>query len=154
MTDDRLNIKATATGTVRAPAMWCHGVTGYLWCLVNAFPDRDDLTDPKRAAVDEFAALREQEAVAALRILQQRRGGRSVWGSEDPRGVTPDLWVGFLGPAVSLALQSAGSRDGLLSAAWLGVCAGLESQGLRRDARIERGAQVAAPASPVQRSRD
>ena len=160
MTKDRGNILATTTGVVLAPSTWCHGVAGFLWCLIQAFPDAGDLADPKRSAVNALAgaapgwatptlchgtagalevwrmvhghgpasveglaAQRELEAVAALRILQQRRDGNSVWSSEDPREITPDLWVGFLGPAASLAVHTAGSADALISAGWLTTCA-------------------------------
>ncbi len=45
--------------------------------------------------------------------------GRCAWTSDDPAIVTPDLWVGFLGPASALARHAAGLRDALLSPAGL-----------------------------------
>ena len=49
----------------------------------------------------------------------QRRKGLSAWSSEDPQVFTPDLWLGFLGPASSLAMHTADHRGALLSRTWL-----------------------------------
>jgi hypothetical protein len=160
LTSNRANILATATGVVRAPEVWCHGIAGYLWCMLQAFDDHDDLAEARINAIHAFADAepgwsnptmchgtagvldtwrmltrlasaemarlafrRTAEAVAALRTLQQRRDGRSMWSSEDPNEYTPDLWVGFLGPAASLALYTANQVHSILSPEWLGACA-------------------------------
>jgi len=75
------------------------------------------------AEVAQLAGQRAAEAVAILRILQQRTSAGTVWSSEDPSIVTPDLWVGFLGPAVSVALHSGGVGHTVISPQWLRRCA-------------------------------
>jgi Lanthionine synthetase C-like protein len=87
---------------------YCHGVAGTLetWRILMSSP-----------SVGEITAHRVSEAIAVLRALQRRDGGGVVWSSEDPLIVTPDLWVGFLGPATALALRQL--RTLLLSPEWL-----------------------------------
>ncbi len=46
-----------------------------------------------------------QRLCATLRLLHKTKNGLSVWSSEDPSVITPDLWVGFLGPATALLLH-------------------------------------------------
>jgi hypothetical protein len=141
-----------------APVLpWCHGVAGYLWCMLLAFGD-----DPRlKHAIDwslekcaaakasaspvychgmagqlelwrligkyprlaESAASRADRAAWGLRLQLRREGGLCVWGAEDPEILTPDLWVGFLGPASALALYAHRVTEPLLSVAWLRSCA-------------------------------
>ncbi len=132
---------------------WCHGVAGYLWCVLQAFGDNPRLANEIDWAVDglseiipvenstychglagqlelwrmlrtiprheNFAKRASDRTASALRLLMQRRKGLSVWSSEDPQVFTPDLWLGFLGPASSLALYTADHHGALLSQAWL-----------------------------------
>lgn len=138
---------------IAAPGHWCHGVAGYLWCLLQAFGDYPNLAQEIDWAVDAllevlpvenstychglagqlelwrmlqtiprheiFAKQAADKTTAALRLLMQRRKGLSVWSSEDPQVFTPDLWLGFLAPASSLALYAADHSGALLSPAWL-----------------------------------
>ena len=142
-----------------AEGHWCHGIAGYLWCLLQAFGrDRRVAREFKWAyeryefatkqpldnttychglsgqlelwrmlmAFPRYRSLahtRTLDIIAAIRLLSQRVGGHSVWCSEEPKVITPDLWVGYLGPATALALHSIGSRDALLSSSWLRRCA-------------------------------
>ena len=132
---------------------WCHGIAGYLWCLLQAFGDTCKLD----AEIDwvvrqlsealpvgnstychglagqletwrmlkpvarhsKLATGRAEELAVALNLLVQRRNGLRVWCSEEPATVTPDLWLGFLGPASALAMHTIGSCCALLSPAWL-----------------------------------
>ena len=84
----------------------CHGLAGHLelWQMLQAVP--------------RFAALarsRARKVAHALRCLHVKVDGRCVWTSDDPAIITPDLWIGFLGPASALARHAAGVRDALLS---------------------------------------
>lgn len=137
---------------------WCHGVAGWLWCLLQVFDDEPELSSQLDRAVDllanspavpldnptychglsghlellrmlsgvtrhrQFAQTRIRSTRAALRALAQRSPGACYWASEEPRIVTPDLWIGFLAPASALALAAVGSQDALLSSSWLRQC--------------------------------
>ena len=137
---------------------WCHGVAGYLWCILQSFPQDPDFTEVIDWAVDilnespfvssptychglaghlelwqmmslqpkleGFARLRTAKTVASLRLLLERVPGKFSWCSEESDVVTPDLWVGFLGPATALAMWSTGVRQSLLSPEWIRACAG------------------------------
>lgn len=136
---------------------WCHGVAGYLWCMLSALGDDEqlkraidwcvDLCSSTRSIgspvychgiagelelwrlVEKYPRLyqrasgRSRTAANVLRLQLQRTGGLSIWASEDPRRLTPDLWVGFLGPATALALYSQNKPVPLLSGTWLTTCA-------------------------------
>jgi serine/threonine protein kinase len=138
---------------IAAAGHWCHGVAGYLWCLLQAFGDNLKLANEIDWAVEglsevvpvenstychglagqlelwrmlrtiprheNFAKRASDRTAAALRLLMQRRKGLSVWSSEDPQVFTPDLWLGFLGPAASLAMYTADHYGALLSRTWL-----------------------------------
>jgi lantibiotic modifying enzyme len=92
---------------------YCHGLAGHLelWRMLSAVPRYRNL-----------ALKRARLAASALRLLFQRSNGRSMWSSEEPKIVTPDLWIGFLGPATALALYAIDSEVALLSGAWLKSC--------------------------------
>jgi serine/threonine protein kinase len=145
---------------IAAAGHWCHGLAGYLWCLLQAFGDNPKLEHEIDWAVDglsavtpaenstychglagqlelwrvlrtiprheNFAKLASDKTAAALRLIMQRRKGLSVWSSEDPQVFTPDFWLGFLGPASSLALYTAGHNGALLSRAWLQTISGVK----------------------------
>ena len=136
---------------------WCHGVAGYLWCMLLAFGDDRRLAPAVDWSVEKCAAAkpsgnpvychgmagelelwrlignyprlaggaasRADRAASALRFQLRREEGLSVWGAEDASILTPDLWVGFLGPATALALYARRASDPLLSGAWLSSCA-------------------------------
>jgi hypothetical protein len=94
---------------------FCHGLAGRLdlWTALAAGRDAP------------AAAHRRARAVAAtLRQLALRAGPHVVWSSESPSIVTPDLWVGFLGPAAALARHACRRSTPLFSLEWLRVCAG------------------------------
>jgi hypothetical protein len=110
-----------------APAVgtptYCHGLAGQLelWRMLSAAP---------RFA--ELAEAQAGKAARALRILNLTTAGRRIWASDKPEIVTPDLWVGFLGPATALAMHAAQARHALLSPFWLrDLCAGAQSSGRR-----------------------
>jgi lantibiotic modifying enzyme len=108
------SVRRLAAATAISSPVYCHGLAGELelWRLVACVPRHREL-----------ARRRAASAAAALRLQAQRRDGCCVWGSERPEVVTPDLWVGFLGPATALALHAAGATDALLSGPWLRACA-------------------------------
>lgn len=93
---------------------YCHGLSSIVetWRVVDGAGPASDL-----------AALRVRQGAEIMRTLAQERGDNLVWGSEDPRTITPDLWVGFLGPSVNLAMAAIGSVDAMMSRPWLLRCA-------------------------------
>lgn len=95
---------APATGT----ATWCHGLAGQLelWQMLR--------TVPRHA---RLAHERARCCARALQCLQLQHDVGQVWASDDPSIVTPDLWIGFLGPATALALFSANVQDAMFSPA-------------------------------------
>lgn len=106
-------------------ATYCHGLAGQLelWRMLHAVP--------------RFAALartRAHRVVRALRCMHLKRDGRCVWASDDPTIVTPDLWIGFLGPACALAMHATGATHALWSPAWLGRVARPATPSLARRA--------------------
>jgi serine/threonine protein kinase len=148
------------TNSEAAPAgIWCHGIAGYLWCMLQAFGDDPTLHAQMDWAVNSLsltnfminpnptychglsmqlelwrmlstipryrnlAIKRAAQIVLILQLLQQRLEGKIVWSSDEPEIITPDLWIGFLGPAVALALWASGRQDALLSSSWLSSCA-------------------------------
>ena len=93
--------------------VYCHGLAGQLdLCRLLEQIDR------YRALAQNRAAL----LVGALRLLAERRRGDVVWTSEEPETITPDLWVGFLGPAVALARHAAAADGSLFSPEWFVAC--------------------------------
>jgi hypothetical protein len=136
---------------------WCHGVAGYLWCLLSAVGDEKQLQPAIAWCVDQCSSTksigspvychgmagelelwrlvgkyphlyqgvseRSRTAANVLRLQVQRSDGLSIWASESPKRFTPDLWVGFLGPATALALYSQNKPAPLLSGTWLTTCA-------------------------------
>jgi len=92
---------------------YCHGLAGQLelWRMLQRIP--------------RFRALAESRAgkvARALRVLHVKIDGRCVWTSDDPDIVTPDLWIGFLGPATALVMHAARVKSSLLSGHWLTEC--------------------------------
>lgn len=145
-----------------APVLpWCHGVAGYLWCMLLAFGDDDRLAAAIDWSVEKCAgakslgnptychgmagelelwrlvgkyprltanaASRADRAAVGLRLQVRREGGHCVWVAEDPKVLTPDLWVGFLGPASALSLHALRVSDPILSSVWLRSCASPKS---------------------------
>jgi hypothetical protein len=92
---------------------YCHGSAGHLelWRMVGAIP-----------RFERLGRLGAARTAGVLRSLQLRWKGNCVWSSEEPDVVTPDLWVGFLGPASALALYASECSQPLLSARWLAKC--------------------------------
>jgi serine/threonine protein kinase len=90
--------------------VYCHGLAGQLEL------SRMLMAIPRHLPVGKRSAL---AIVEYLRLVQQRLRGLAVWGSDDPSAITPDLWVGFLGPATNMALLASGSALPLLSSSWL-----------------------------------
>jgi hypothetical protein len=141
-----------------APVMtWCHGIAGYLWCMMLAFGDHTRLTRAIDWSLEQCAhslhlgspviwhgvagelelwrlisayprlasgaKSRANRAASILRLQLRRERGLTLWGSENPQLTRPDLWVGFLGPAVEIALYARQATAPILSAAWLQSCA-------------------------------
>jgi hypothetical protein len=98
------NSPAAATPT------YCHGLAGRLelWRMLAAIP-----------RYREMAIAQAGKTVRALRLLHHKLDGRIAWCSDDPQITTPDLWIGFLGPATALALHAANVDAALLSQTWL-----------------------------------
>lgn len=155
LTKDKSNILATTSGDIKSPQHWCHGVAGYLWCLLQGYPGpKTTMARIGEAAVSAFDHVtpildnptmchglagqletwrmlqplpqyrgrvvdRIGQLTDYLRLLHVTQAGGTVWSSERPSLVTPDLWVGFLGPATQLALAASGSADATLSPRWL-----------------------------------
>ncbi|MFJ5546308.1 lanthionine synthetase LanC family protein [Streptomyces sp. NPDC093225] len=95
------------------PSM-CHGVGGMLetWRMLRVLPSHRD------QASHQIGSL-----IGMLRLLHHTYRGATVWSSDQPAIVTTDLWVGFLGPAVQLALAVNGSSASVISPDWLQRCA-------------------------------
>jgi serine/threonine protein kinase len=92
--------------TVLSSPTYCHGLAGQLeLCMMLQAVPRWNTS----------AASKALNVVATLRALYLRRAGGHGWSSENPEQVTPDLWVGFLGPATALARWSAKQQTALLS---------------------------------------
>lgn len=156
-TDDHSALKATLDAErSHAVANWCHGVGGYLWCLLQGVGDLSEVQEEVDWAVDavlgaatvgtptychglagqlelwrmltgvprhrDLAIAQASKAAEALRILHHKVDGRIAWVSDDPAVTTPDLWVGFLGPATALAMHTTLTCRPLLSSNWLRAC--------------------------------
>lgn len=98
---------------------YCHGLAGQLelWRMLSGI-----------RRFQTFAAARAVKVVRALRCAHSKQDGACVWVSDDPDVVTPDLWIGFLGPATALALHASRSCWPLLSGEWLTACCNSESR--------------------------
>jgi lantibiotic modifying enzyme len=135
---------------------WCHGIAGYLWCMLLAFGDDHRLKTAIDWSVQKCAEARSvgspvychgvagelelwsvvgrhprlaegaagfaSRAASVLRLQMRRKGALAVWGADEPETISPDLWVGFLGPANALALHARRINDPLFSGAWLRTC--------------------------------
>lgn len=95
---------------------YCHGLAGQLELA------RMLRRSPRFAS---SAEARAQKLARALRCLHVRHAGHRVWPSDEPTIVTPDLWIGFLGPATALARHAADLDDALLSVDGLRGLAGV-----------------------------
>lgn len=93
---------------------YCHGLAGQLelWHMLGAVPRFQSL-----------ARARSGKVARALRLMHLKVNESCTWTSDDRDIVTPDLWIGFLGPASALAMHSAGVCHPLLSSPWLADCA-------------------------------
>ena len=90
---------------VIATPTYCHGLAGQLelWQMVSAMERHQTLS------TDRIGRL-----AASLDFMRIGTDGQGVWISDDPSIVTPDLWVGFMGPAAALALAMQGEKRTLL----------------------------------------
>lgn len=94
-------------------ATYCHGLAGELeLCRMLMRLPRFYFESLSRA----------WRIIGVLRFLTVRENGRRVWSSESPQVVTPDLWVGFLGPATAISLFEKDVRCALISDEWLQQC--------------------------------
>ena len=111
-------VEAFAEANLIHTPTYCHGLAGQLeLCrMLMAVPRHRD-----------FAEHRATRIISALRLLQQRRNGLIAWSSEDPDVFTPDLWVGYLGPAAALAMSTLPGYFPLLSGTWLKLCSEMEN---------------------------
>lgn len=113
----------------RAHTDWCHGAGSFLWAMLNSQCPREELREALNWGEQAFLQspiasnptfchglagqlelsqmLGNEDRTHRLErgLLLQRRPFRTgkTWASENPEQFTPDLWVGFLGPAVALA---------------------------------------------------
>jgi hypothetical protein len=96
----------------------CHGLAGQLETLRMA------------AQIERYRERAERSMATACGLLENLRfvgSAGDVWGSEAPTTVTPDLWVGFLGPAAATAMTAVRCGEALLSAGWLARCSRVAS---------------------------
>jgi serine/threonine protein kinase len=93
---------------------YCHGLAGRLelWRMLRGIP-----------RFQVLAAAQAGKTARALRLLHHKREHKVCWHSDDPRITTPDIWIGFLGPATALVLHAENSTLPLCSGAWLATCA-------------------------------
>ncbi|WP_425004940.1 lanthionine synthetase LanC family protein [Mycolicibacterium sp. S3B2] len=94
---------------------FCHGLAGQLetWRLLSSVVGYEDL-----------ARAEAEKVISALKILRHCGTRSDPWTSDHPDIVTPDLWIGFLGPAAALSMWADGtSSDALLSPSFLARCA-------------------------------
>lgn len=110
-------VQCLAGASLVGDVTYCHGVSGQLevWRMLRRV---------ERYRVQ--ARTRVELLTDVLLTLRQRKNGLSVWCSEDPSVVTPDLWLGFLAPATALALDLADCNHSLLSSSWLRAVAGCD----------------------------
>jgi serine/threonine protein kinase len=178
------NTAETLEGGQRPAQYWCHGVAGYLWCLLQSCPDdaktQDGIIWSVRclmnstpladltclchglagmletwSLVGQWATRQGNPSLAesssrfmnqvahGLLCLAQDRGRDTVWGAEDPNEITPDLWVGFLGPSVALSHYGWGRCGAILSSEML-----VESL-MRLDCGQARQLDTSAPRSEM-----
>jgi hypothetical protein len=138
------NVIECNLGSERPATHWCHGVAGYLWCLLLSNNRSSRLAREQHWATNAFLTAAERgvgnptfchglagnleimrllngtqpshrvqvdaaATVRMMRLLIERHPELGVvWCSEEPLDVTPDLMVGFLGPAVQFTLYSRG----------------------------------------------
>jgi hypothetical protein len=111
---ERILLRVTQARRYDNPTL-CHGVAGQLETLQMlaahpAFIDfSPELTRAFHHARDVVRALRHRSLAPDT----------APWASEDPDTFTPDLWVGFLGPACALLKAHLNEPAPLLSVAWL-----------------------------------
>ncbi|WP_432767556.1 MAG: hypothetical protein HEQ22_08870 [Sphingopyxis sp.] len=93
-----------------ATPTYCHGLAGQLelWQMVSAI-------ERHRA----LAAQRVSRLAAALTLLRSTGDAPGPWIADDSAIVTPDLWVGFMGPAAALALAVTGERRSIIDGGFL-----------------------------------
>ena len=106
----RCMLDSTAVGT----PTYCHGLAGQLelWRMLKGV-----------GRFRELACAKSGKTARALRTVHEKIEGRITWCSDDPTIRTPDLWIGFLGPATALAMHASDCRSPLISSAWLQSCA-------------------------------
>lgn len=92
-------------------ATYCHGNAGALELLGML---------KKISGYEERVETATQKVLSMLEILQTEKNGKQAWASEDPDVMTPDLWVGFMGPASALGMYLKNAGTALLSEEWLG----------------------------------
>ena len=117
---------------------YCHGLAGQLelWRMLGSIPRYRSVADARAGKV-----------ARALRIVHHKVDGRCVWIADDPDITTPDLWVGFLGPATALAMHAAGIRPALLSGEWLSACA---DQGYNEPSATMAGRATGSQLRPIE----
>ena len=134
--------------------VWCHGVGGYLWAVLQAERPSERLKPAIRWGLERlletpavsnssychglsgrleilrmgapYATTSDARAITVMALETQVRDelGAVVWRCEDEITVSPELWTGFLAPTTALALEQSDFRGALLSAPWLRRLAG------------------------------
>jgi hypothetical protein len=84
---------------------YCHGLAGQLELSMML------QADPEFA---KPAANRAERLKRAILLQRRELDGNSFWPSENPEQMTPDLWVGGLGPLVALIRAQNGDQSALL----------------------------------------
>jgi Lanthionine synthetase C-like protein/Protein kinase domain len=95
--------------TLSSPT-YCHGLAGQLELCAMLDGHAKHRTELRR----KVGVL-----VETLRSLQITDHEGLRWNAEHPQTITPDLWVGFLGPATALARWATGHTGALLSPGWI-----------------------------------
>jgi len=134
---------------------WCHGLSGWLWALLQSGIDTRQFareidwavagmlksqlpTDPTcchgltgqlellrmMAKVSYNLQLEERRRIVfrALRNLRVHSPIGKIWASDEVEIITPDLWLGFMGPAASVALELSGCPFPMFHSNWLRLC--------------------------------
>ena len=133
--------------TAAPQTTWCHGVAGYLWCLLQSGAKSPILTKATQWCVTQLqqqpiaggttlchgasgmlAVWRmlgpdylpyAMRAATFLRMNIRPTHGAPCWPSFTRDDCTPALWAGYLGPSTELALLSAGNSNAVISSHWL-----------------------------------
>jgi lantibiotic modifying enzyme len=91
-------------------ASFCHGLSGQLelWKMVSSIEKYKYL-----------AAEKINELLYLLHLTKVRHQGIPTWHSDEAGKISPDLWVGFMGPHVSITHYFSKNTESFLSEKWI-----------------------------------